>query len=461
MCVAMIGIIPIADTPTAETTTPSPSTSAYRSCPLTTEAQAVKTPVATLPAAPSRDPASQTIGGTGLATTGLVLSSQAPELPSNLAARAWLVADLDTGAVLGSCGPHDQHAPASVQKLLLAATLLDKLDPAQVVEITADDLDIESGSSAVGLVVGGKYTVETLWLGLFLVSGNDAARALARIGGGDAGVEGTIQAMNALASELGAKDTTAVTPNGLDAAGQFTTVYDLALIGKACLERADFQKYALAETAAIPAQTGYSGFQIQNENKLVTQYEGFLGGKTGFTTQARHSYVGTAERDGRRIVVTILDAEAAPDRVWKQGGSLLDWGFSVSDSLAVGELVEPGEVEASAAAAAQTEAAASSQNQSDDVLTSLGTPQVIGIGIGILLAAVIVIAGSGVLASKSRRGLKTGLNPRRAQRQDRTAAGSERDLRAATPPPGRRVRTPRGGGSHSARARERRDPQHR
>jgi D-alanyl-D-alanine carboxypeptidase (penicillin-binding protein 5/6) len=268
-------------------------------------------------------------------------------LPTNLSAASWLVADLDTGAVLGACGAHEGSPPASVQKLLLAETVLPKLDPAQVVEVTQDDLKFERGSSAVGLLVGGHYTVETLWLGLLLESGNDAANVLARLGGGAAGVPGTIEAMNAEAHRLGAYDTHAVTPSGLDGPGQFTSAYDLALIARADFAREDFRRYTATQRAQIPAQPPKDprGFQIQNENLLLTKYPGAIGGKTGFTTVARHTYVGAAERNGRRLVVTLLGAEARPARGWQQGAALLDWGFAQPAGASVGHLVAPGEAD--------------------------------------------------------------------------------------------------------------------
>ncbi len=297
---------------------------------------------------PTHDPTRLVIGGEALGTPGLTLPAGAPPPPSNLSATAWLVADLDSGAVLGGCGPHEYRAPASVQKLLLAATLLPKLDPAQVVEVVPADLDFERGSSAVGLLVGGKYSIETLWLGLLLNSGNDAATVLARVGGGPAGVAGTIDAMNALAREIGAYDTHAVTPSGLDGPGQYTSAYDLALIARACFAREDFRRYATTERAQIPAQPPLDprGFQIQNENRLLSRYPGALGGKTGYTEQARHTYVGAAERGGRRLVVTLLGAEAQPVRGWQQGAALLDWGFTLPPDASVGRLVEPGEAAA-------------------------------------------------------------------------------------------------------------------
>jgi serine-type D-Ala-D-Ala carboxypeptidase (penicillin-binding protein 5/6) len=296
------------------------------------------------PSPPAGDPVLRSVGGLSLATSGLTVPPGAPRPPA-VSATSWLVADLDSGAVLGGCGPHEYGTPASVQKLLLAATLLPKLDPRQVVTVTRADMDFESGSSSVGLLVNGRYSVETLWLGLLLNSGNDAANVLARVGGGSAGVAGTVRAMNEEAQRLGSFQTHAVTPSGLDAPGQFTSAYDLALIARACFADARFRRYAATERAQIPAQPPMDkrGFQIQNENQLLLRYPGALGGKTGFTNLARHTYVGAAERNGRRLVVTLLGAEARPLRGWQQGAALLDWGFTLPGDLSVGRLVAPGE----------------------------------------------------------------------------------------------------------------------
>lgn len=374
---------------TAATATPE-----FRPCPVAAAAQAVQVPKSTLPP-PQPRPSQPPVGGNGLATSGLAVPPDAPPLPGNLAARAWLVADLGTGAVLGACGPHEQRPPASVQKLLLAATVLPKLDPGQVVQITREDVDIEPGSSAVGLVTGGRYPVQTLWLGLLLVSGNDAANVLARVGGGDAGVAGTMREMNDLAYRLGARDTHAVTPHGLDGAGQFTSAYDLALIMRACLEREDFRRYELTSSAQIPPQPPRDprGFQIQNDNQLIYDYSGALGGKTGFTDAARHTYVGVAERGGRRLVVTILDAEAVPQRTWQQGAALLDWGFSMPRDGGVGRLVAAGEVDAAASASARAQAGGQRGATSAGTGGHLTTkPQTFGV----LVAVVAVFAITGV-----------------------------------------------------------------
>ncbi|MEU8660777.1 D-alanyl-D-alanine carboxypeptidase family protein [Actinoplanes philippinensis] len=323
-------------------------------CPKPKVAKPSAPPRPTPPAEVAEDMA---VGGQALATHGLVVPEGSASPPA-LTATTWLVADLGTGEVLGACGPHVHQTPASVQKMLLAATAIDQLDPAQKMTVTRGDLDIEPGSSAVGLVVGGTYSISTLWLGLMLNSGNDAANALARLagGGGTGGLQKTVAAMNARAASLGARQTHAVTPSGLDGKGQFTSAYDLALIARVCFANADFRKYVLTKTAQMPAQKKpkAGGFQFQNENKLIYNYPGALGGKTGFTDLARHSYVGAATRNGRTLVATVLGAEARPLRGWEQGAALLDWGFSLPPGASVGKLVTPEEVAAAAKASSVT-----------------------------------------------------------------------------------------------------------
>lgn len=322
---------------------PSPSPPPFVPCPVVELDPPPQRP--SPPPTPVHDPWEREVGGAALATAGLVVPPDAPDLPDQLSATYWLVADLDTGAVLGACGPHEYGIPASTQKLLLALTLLDELDPHDVVEVLPEDLDFEPGSSAVGLLAGGRYPVETLWLGLLLNSGNDAAQALARVGGGPEGVAGTLAKMNRTAWLLGAYQTHAVTPSGLDGPGQFTSAYDLALIARRLYQREDFLRYISTERTQIPPQPPRdpNGFQIQNQDPMLAAYEGALGGKTGYTDLARHSYVGAAERDGRRLVVTVLGAENRPVPAWQQATALLDWGFSLPRRASVGRLVEPGE----------------------------------------------------------------------------------------------------------------------
>ncbi|MFI7608251.1 D-alanyl-D-alanine carboxypeptidase family protein [Micromonospora sp. NPDC049366] len=302
------------------------------------------------PPTPSPPPvasADRKVGGDALATAGLAIPAGAPMAPA-VTATSWLVADLNSGKVLGGCGPHERRTPASVQKLLLAAALMPRLDPAHVVEVKRQDLaDLDPASSLMGLVAGGRYSIETLWLGLLLRSGNDAANVLARVGGGNAGRQGGVDEMNDEARRLQANQTHAVTPSGLDGPGQFTSAYDLALIARATFAREDFRRYMQTRVATVPAQPGKPAFEITNDNTLLDRYPGMLGGKTGFTSLARQTYVGVAERNGRRLAVTLLGAESAPLGSLGEAIALLDWGFALPPDASVGRLVTRGEKKSS------------------------------------------------------------------------------------------------------------------
>ena len=328
-------------------------------------------PAAAAPARPTVDPAAptpsapwaglpprgsapdgSTVGGGELDDRGLVVADDAPPLPTGIAASAWLVADAGSGEVLAARDPHGRYYPASTLKALTLLTLAPRLDPALVVPGTAEDEQVEG--SRVGLVAGGSYPVSLLFQALVLQSGNDAANALARAAGGMAA---TVAAMNETAAELGAYDTVAGTPSGLDVAGQSSSPYDLALIFRALVEDPGTAAILTTRTAAMPPVAGRSpGYQIQNQNPLLSTYPGNLGGKTGFTDAARHTFVTAAERDGRRLVVSVMDTENVPLRAADQAALLLDWGFAVPASAdGVGRLVRPAEVALLAAEPAPTE----------------------------------------------------------------------------------------------------------
>lgn len=283
-------------------------------------------------------------GGPELMQPGVVVSADAADLP-DVDAKAWLVADADTGDVLAARNAHEALPPASTLKLLTAITLIGGLDPDLAYEATDADANVEG--SRVGLAPDETYTFDDLTHGLMLASGNDAAYAIAELSGGQ---EEAIAAMNTEARRLGAVDTVALTPHGLDEPGQVSSAYDLALIARAAL--GDPVLAGLMGTTAydFPGLDGTT-FQIQNQNRLLGSYDGALGLKTGFTTEAGHTIAAAAERDDVRLIVTVLDP--ADGRAEPVAEALLDWGFAVSSTAEpVGTLVTPEEVEQHEKAAA-------------------------------------------------------------------------------------------------------------
>ena len=283
------------------------------------------------------------VGGPALGSTGVVYDRKpGSPPPPPVTAAGWLVADLDTGAVLAARNPHGKFLPASTLKTLTAIALLPRLDPATKVKPSNDAAAIDG--TKVGIKPGFPVTVDLLFTGMLIYSGNDTATALSDAAGGQAT---TVRIMNEQAKRLQAGDTLAVNPTGLDAENQVSSPYDLALMGRAALKIDAYRRYTAIKGVQVPSPTG--SFQIANKNRLLFTYAGTFGGKTGGTTKALQTYIGYAARGGRRLVVTIMKTHQ-----WRtEAPQLLDWGFAV-DGLAapVGELVPPlDEITARAAAA--------------------------------------------------------------------------------------------------------------
>ena len=250
-------------------------------------------------------------------------------------AQAWVVADLDSGAVLAAKDEYARHPPASTIKVLLALVALDEL-PLDAT-VVADEADTKVECNCAGVAPGSTYTVRQLLEGLLLVSGNDAANTLATMLGGR---PAALAKMNAKAAAIGARATTAGSPSGLDGPGIdiWSSPHDLAVIFRAAMANPAFAAITAQPTAVFPGRNGDR--VLVNQNELLTRYPGMLGGKTGFTDMARKTFVGAAQRDGRRLVVAMmfgLVREGGPT-YWDQASALLDWGFAQDRTVSVGAL---------------------------------------------------------------------------------------------------------------------------
>jgi serine-type D-Ala-D-Ala carboxypeptidase (penicillin-binding protein 5/6) len=266
---------------------------------------------------------------------GVLVGPAGPPLPDGISAATWTVADLDTGRVLAASDAHTQHAPASTLKVLTALALLPEVPKDAVVLPEQSDVDVDG--SKVGLLPGVPYPAEELYEALLMASGNDTANVLGTAAGGHDTAAAT---MNRTAGELGAVDTRAVNQHGLDADGQVSTAYDLAVIARAALAQPDIARWVVTRRATMAGRPGEPRFEINNHNKLLGSYEGALGVKNGYTSRAQASFIGAAERDGRRLVVTLMRAEP---KVWAEAALLLDWGFEAAAGgvVPVGALPPP------------------------------------------------------------------------------------------------------------------------
>ncbi|MCG5220732.1 D-alanyl-D-alanine carboxypeptidase family protein [Streptosporangium soli] len=311
------------------------------------------------------------IGGELLAKRGVVAPAGV-KAPPKTGARAYVIADAETGQVLAAKDPHGHYRPASTLKALTALTLIPKLDKDRKIRPSRNAANQEG--SAVGISVKTTYRVEDLFRGLMLTSGNDAAMALAEANGS---LDKTMKDMNAQARKLQALDTVAKTPSGLDKPGQRSSAYDLALIARAGLANRDFSRYVSTKSAKFPAPKGY--YQIGNHNKLLFRYKGMIGVKNGWTTKAQGSFIGAARRGGHTIIVAIMRHEGF---FWDEVAELLDWGFATRGKVTpVGRLVDPlpeavatrpvGEVQRSAQPSAAPKAAAQDKGLTGGLLAPL------------------------------------------------------------------------------------------
>ncbi|MCV7179117.1 D-alanyl-D-alanine carboxypeptidase family protein [Mycolicibacterium sphagni] len=251
-------------------------------------------------------------------------------------ASAWIVADMDTGQVLAGRDMYAAHPPASTIKTLLALTVLDEL-PDLNATVVANNNDTLVECNCAGVRPGRTYTARQLLDALLLVSGNDAANTLAdMLGGFDAAVD----KMNAKAVAVGATNTHAATPSGLDGPGGsgWTTPHDLAAIFRAAMANPVFAQITSQPSAMFPTDTGDK--PLINQDELLARYPGAIGGKTGFTDAARKTFVGAADRGGRRLVIAMMYGlihEGGPT-YWDQAAALLDWGFAQNPAEGVATL---------------------------------------------------------------------------------------------------------------------------
>ncbi|MER6834589.1 D-alanyl-D-alanine carboxypeptidase family protein [Streptomyces sp. P9-2] len=373
---------------------------------------------------PSATPPAHTsiVGGERLAKPGtqVNLAAGVPVLPKELSARSWIVADAESGEVLAAHNAHWRLAPASTLKMLFADTLLPKWPRTTTHRVEPSDLaGVGAGSSMVGVKEDETYSVHDLWLGVFLRSGNDAVHVLSAMNGG---VDKTVQEMNEHAKELQALDTHAVSPDGYDAPGQVSSAYDLTLIARSGLQKKDFREYCSTVRAQFPGETKKNkkgkrvrgSFEIQNTNRLlsgdydVPVYQGIAGVKNGNTTNAGATFTGVAERDGKVLLVTVMNPQKkGSNGVYKETARLFDWGFAAAGKVEpVGELVPPKSVEEANAAAGPSaspgQAGGGTGAGSKPVASADtgGGADGMGVALGIAGGVVVLLAGGAFLVNR-------------------------------------------------------------
>jgi len=253
--------------------------------------------------------------------TGIVLSLAlifAVKIPARaelaVSAKAAILMHADSGRVLYEKNADEHMLIASTTKIMTAIVVLEHCELDDLVEVDSRSAGIEG--SSMYLKAGESYTVEDLLYGLLLVSGNDAASALA-LHVADS-MEEFAELMNAKAAELGMTESSFKNAHGLDEEGHYSTARDMAKLAAYCMGNEDFARIAGTVSHTVGEQT------LVNHNRLLREYDGCLGLKTGYTMAAGRTLVTCAERDGARYVCVTLND---PDD-WDDHKALYDWAFA-------------------------------------------------------------------------------------------------------------------------------------
>ncbi len=260
--------------------------------------------------------------------------SAAPSLISESA----VLMDADTGQVLYDKNMHTQRHPASITKI---ATVICGLENGNLSDkITMSDTAVWSvsrNSSHIALDVGEELTLEEASYAALLVSANEACNGIAEQCGGS--IENFVSIMNETARKAGAQNTNFVNANGLRDPNHLTTAYDMACITRYALRNDDFRrifgtfKYTMAPTNKQPEERPWS-----NQHYMISDpafhYEGVIGGKVGYTTDALCTLVTAAERDGRTLIAVVMKSPQDYDR-YHDTEALFDYGFDNFDTITI------------------------------------------------------------------------------------------------------------------------------
>ena len=259
-----------------------------------------------------------------LAASLLVLPAAAVSGAPQVESAAAVLMEKETGRVLYEKNAHDKLEPASVTKVMTLLLVMEAIDSGRIAledMVTVSANAASMGGSQVYLKEGEQMSVDDMLKAVAVVSGNDAAVALAEhLAGSEAAF---VEQMNQRARELGMADTCFVNCTGLPAAGHLTSAYDIALMSRALIAHSAIRQYTTIWMDSI--RDGQ--FQLANTNKLVRFFEGTTGLKTGSTDSAGYCLSATAERDGMELIAVVLKADTS-DKRFETAKSLLTFGFA-------------------------------------------------------------------------------------------------------------------------------------
>lgn len=257
-----------------------------------------------------------------------VHSSLSPAIADDISAKAAIVYDSAKDRILYAKNPNLKVPPASTTKLLTAMVVMDRLDPEAIVTVSETAAAVPSVSPH--LRAGERFTVKDLLCLSLMRSINGAAVALAEAVGGSE--NGFVRLMNEKAVRIGAENTAFINASGLPGHGQYITAYDLAKVMKASLDYPLIKEIINTRTKNVSTLDGRRLF-LKNTNQLLWTDDDLIGGKTGYTREARHCFVCAARKSDTTMVSVVL-GEAIRDNLWEDSKTLLSKGNDILNGKA-------------------------------------------------------------------------------------------------------------------------------
>jgi len=234
--------------------------------------------------------------------------------------KAVILMDAASGRVLYERDSHTELPPASLTKIMTAMLVVENGDLEH--KVTASEHAANTPESSIYLEPGEVLTRMDLLYAAMLPSANDACTALAESIAGDEA--SFVLQMNKRAAELGLKNTHFANPHGLEAKGHYTSAYDLALLTRQALSYSLFVRVARTENKTIPWQAKDEDRILLNHNRLLYNYDGAIGVKTGYTRQAGNCVVGAAQRGDMILIAVTMNSPT----IYKDLQNMLDYGFN-------------------------------------------------------------------------------------------------------------------------------------
>ena len=260
-----------------------------------------------------------------------------PEGPQ-IGAEAAIVMDASTGTILYAKNIHEELYPASTTKIMTCLLAVENASLSDKITFSNEAVfSVPRDGSSIGMDVGESITLEQALFGIMVGSANEVANAVAEHVSGS--IDAFVNLMNQRASELGCTNTHFNNTNGLQDDDHYTSAYDLALIARAFFNNellckvGNTPRYHFTETSTQP-----DDFYLNNKHKLITgevKFDGIIGGKTGYTDQARETLVTCAERDGVKLICVILKEESPSQ--FTDTVTLFNYGFNNFTSVNVAD----------------------------------------------------------------------------------------------------------------------------